>query len=296
MTGQRYTFSLVVLSLAFFLTAAEQLDEMSRSWNRPVAPARIIGGVYYVGAAEVASYLITTPQGHILLDSGFEETVPIIQKSIARLGFKLEDVRILLNSHAHFDHAAGLARLKELTGASLQVSEADAVQIENGGKNDFAWGDRLAFPPASVDRKLRDGDTVSLGGVTLTARLTPGHTKGCTTWTMTVKEADRNYDVVFACSISALGYRLVDNPKYRNIVHDYEKTLRTLKALPCDVFLAAHGSFFGLLEKLERARKSEKANPFVDPQGYRDYLEQSERSFREKLENQRKKKGEGLGR
>lgn len=288
MTGQRFTFCLLILSLAFFLTAAGQLDETSRSWNRPVDPARIIGNLYYVGAAEVASYLITTPQGHILLDSGFEDTVPTIQKSIARLGFKLADVRILLNSHAHFDHAGGLARLKQLTGASLQVSEADAVQIENGGKFDFAWGDRFAFPPASVDRKLRDGDTVSLGGVTLTARITPGHTKGWTTWTMKVRQENRNYDVVFACSIGALGYRLVDNPTYPNIVHDYEKTRRTLKALPCDVFLASHGSFFGLLEKLERARKSGKANPFVDPQGYRDYLEQSERSFREKLESQRK--------
>lgn len=289
MISRRCIFSIVVLALAFFLTAPRQLDETSRSWNRPVEPARIAGNLYYVGAAEIASYLITTPQGHILLDSGFEETVPIIQKSIARLGFKLEDVRILLNSHAHYDHAGGLARLKQLTRASLQVSEADAVLIENGGKGDFAFSDRFAFAPASVDRKLRDGDTVSLGGVLLTARITPGHTKGCTTWTMKVKEAGRNYDVVFACSLSALDYKLIDNRQYPNIVEDYEKTLRTQNGLPCDIFLAAHGSFFGLLEKLQRARHPDNVNPFVDPQGYRDYVEQSEKAFRDKLERQRKK-------
>lgn len=286
MTTSRCILTLIIVCLSLPLTAAGQADETSRSWNQPVAPARIIANVYYVGASEVTSYLITTPQGHILLDSGFEETVPIIEKSIAELGFRLSEVRVLLNSHAHYDHAGGLARLKQLTGASLQVSEADAVQVEKGGKDDFAWGDRFAFPPARVDRRLRDGDTVSLGGVTLTAHITPGHTKGCTTWTMQAKEDGRDYNVVFACSTTAPGYALVNNPKYPNIISDFENTFRVLKSLPCDVFLTAHGSFFGLLDKLEKARQPRQNNPFIDPQGYRSFLERTERAFEKQVREQ----------
>ena len=267
--------------------ARAQADETSRAWNLPVEPFRIVGNVYYVGAAEVSSFLITTPKGHILLDSGLAETVPLIQANLKKLGFKIEDVKILINSHAHYDHAGGLAELKELTGAKLMTSEADAALLASGGKGDFRWGDDLSYKPVKVDRVLRDNDKVELGEVTLTARLTPGHTKGSTTWVMKVKEAGKQLDVIFAGSTSAPGYKLVDNPKYPGIVADYTYTFRLLKSLHCDVFLGPHGSFFSLLDKAARLKQGEKNNPFIDPKGYREFLEESEKDFLEQLEKQR---------
>jgi metallo-beta-lactamase class B len=266
-----------------------QRDAESRSWNRPVKAFRIIGNVYYVGASEVSAYLITTPQGHILLDSGFAETVPLIRESLKQLGFKLEDVKLLINSHAHYDHAGGLAELKSLTGAKLAASEADAAQLAIGGKEDFRWGDTLAFAPVKADRILRDGDTVELGGVWLVAHLTPGHTKGNTTWTMEVKDGGKTYNVVFMGSTSAPGYKLVNNSKYPNIVADYQRSFRLLESLPCDVFLGPHGSFFALPEKMAKLEHGAKANPFIDPQGYRDFLKGSEQNFYEQLKAQQAK-------
>jgi metallo-beta-lactamase class B len=267
--------------------AKAQSDETSRAWNRPVEPFRIVGNIYYVGATEVSSFLITTPEGHILLDSGLAETVPLIQANLKKLGFKIEDVKILINSHAHYDHAGGLADLKELTGAKLMTSEADAELLANGGKGDFRWGDDLSYKPVKVDRLLRDNDKVELGGVTMIARLTPGHTKGSTTWTMKVQEAGKQLDVIFTGSTSAPGYKLVDNPKYPGIVADYTYTFGLLKSLHCDVFLGPHGSFFSLLEKAARLKQGEKNNPFIDPKGYRAFLEESEKGFLEQLEKQR---------
>ncbi len=191
--------------------ASGQADETSRSWNQPVKPFRIIGNIYYVGASDITSFLITTPEGHILLDSGFAETVPQIKQNIAALGFRLEDVKILINSHAHYDHAGGLAELKELTKAKLLASEADAALLADGGKGDPNFGDRFFYAPVKADRILRDGEQVKLGGAILTTYLTPGHTKGCTTWTMKVSDNGKNYNVVFVGSISAPGYKLIDN-------------------------------------------------------------------------------------
>lgn len=265
-----------------------QADEQSRSWNQPVKPFRIIENVYYVGASDIASYLIVTPEGNILLDSGFVETVPQIQKNVAQLGFRLEDVKILINSHAHYDHAGGLALLKRLTGAKLMTSEADAALLAAGGKGDPNFGDRFAYEPVKADRILRDGKKVELGGVTMVARLTPGHTKGNTTWTMTVNDGFKRYNVVFAGSTSAPGYKLVDNPNYPGIVADYERTFRILKSLPCDIFLAPHGNFFDLTEKSKLVEEGAKQNPFVDPKGYRRYIEDTEKAFRKQLEQQRK--------
>ena len=286
--------SIAILLFAFVSQAGSQytqLDDTSKSWNQPIKPFRVIGNIYYVGAAEVSSFLITTPAGHILLDSGFAETVPQIKENVARLGFKLEDVKILINSHSHFDHAGGLALLKEMTGAQLAVSEPDGAQLANGGKDDFAWGDRFTFRPVKADRLLRDKEKVELGGVEMTARLTPGHTKGCTTWTTKVKENGRQYDVVIIGSASVPGYKLVNNPNYPKIVEDYEQTFRVLKSLSCDVFLAPHGSFFDMKEKLQRLESGAKTNPFIDPQGLRRYIKQAERSFRENLEKQRQAAG-----
>ncbi|MEK6304557.1 MAG: subclass B3 metallo-beta-lactamase [Acidobacteriota bacterium] len=260
-------------------TGQAQYTKATPEWNQPVKPFRIIGNIYYVGASEVSSFLITTPGGHILLDSGFAETVPLIVEGVKQLGFKFEDVKILINSHAHYDHAAGLAEIKRLTGAQLMLSEADAGLVANGGKGDFQWGDTFTYEPAKADRILQDKERVELGGVTMTARLTPGHTKGCTTWLMQVKEDGRSYDVVFVGSTTAPGYNLVDNPKYPNIATDYEYTFRLLRTFPCDVFLAPHGSFFGLNEKAQRLARGERPSPFVDPKGYRDFLDWTEKDF-----------------
>lgn len=278
---------IVLFSLAPARAAAQR--NMADNWNTPVKPFRIIGNVYYVGASEVSSFLITTPQGHILFDSGLPETVPLIRASIKQLGFKLEDVKWLINSHAHFDHAGGLAELKTLTGAKLAAMEADALQLARGGKDDFRWGDSLSFAPVKTDRLLRDGDSIKLGDVTMIARLTPGHTKGNTTWTMIVKDGGKTYNVVFVGSVSAPGYQLVDNPKYPNIIADYQRSFSLLKSLPCDVFLGPHGSFFGLLDKAARLEQGTTANPFIDPQGYRDYLDRAEKSFYEQIKTQQAK-------
>ena len=283
------------LTLSLFLpaTAIPQADPTSRSWNQPVKPYRIIGDIWYVGASGVTSFLITTADGHILLDSGLPETVPQIRQNLAQLGFKLADVKILLNSHAHYDHAGGLAELKELTGAKLMVTEADAELMARGGKDDFQWGDKYPYKPVKADRVLSDGDRVELGEVRLTARLTPGHTKGSTTWTMKVNEEGKQYDVVFSTSVSTPGYTLVNNDRYPNIVDDYRRTFQILKSLPCDVFLGPHAEFFSMKEKVARLEKAAKPNPFIDPAGYREYVANGERAFQKTLEAQTQKKSAG---
>jgi len=284
---------MIVLSLPqqsrSYATNQAQYTKATPEWNQPVKPFRIIGNIYYVGASDVSSFLIATPRGHILLDSGFSETVPLIVEGIRQLGFKIEDVKFLINSHAHYDHAAGLAQLKRLTGAQFLLSEADAALVADGGKGDFQWGDRFTYESAKADRILKDNEQVELGGVTMTARLTPGHTKGCTTWIMKVAEDGETYNVVFVGSTTAPGYKLIGNPNYPNIVSDYQKTFRLLKSLPCDVFLGPHGSFFNLKEKAERLARGEKPNPFIDAKGYRDFLDKSEREFLELLSKQRNK-------
>ncbi|HEV2111520.1 MAG TPA: subclass B3 metallo-beta-lactamase, partial [Gammaproteobacteria bacterium] len=257
------------------------------SWNQPVTPFRIIGDLYYVGASDITSYLIATPKGLILLDSGFAETVPQVEANIKTLGFKLSDVKFLLNSHAHNDHAGGLARLKRDTHATLEVSAADAALMARGGHADPNFGDRFLYEPVHADKLLKDRDQVELGGVVLTARVTPGHTPGCTTWTMRVEEGGKPYDVVFLCSVTAPGYQLANNSAYPDIVADFTRSFALLKSLPCDVFLGAHGRYYGLQDKIARLQKHESGNPFVDPAGYRAYLDQAEQAFQQELATQR---------
>jgi metallo-beta-lactamase class B len=275
-----------LLLLASVQVSAQMNDEESRKWNQPVKPYKVIGNVYYVGATEVSSFLIVTSHGLILIDSGFLETVPLIKQNVAQLGFRFEDIKILLNSHAHADHAGGLARLKEMTGAKLMVSEADAALLARGGKNDPNFGDRFLFEPVKADRMLRDGDTVQLGDVTMTARLTSGHTPGCTTWTMKVREGSKTYDVVVIGSTTIPGYKLVGNTGYPNIVSDYESTFRLLKTLPCDVFLAPHGSFYSMLEKMQRLSANPGENPFIDKRALTQFVDRTERAFRAELKRQ----------
>jgi metallo-beta-lactamase class B len=283
---RRLLIALLLLSIAS--TAHAQSDPTQRSRNQPVEPYRIVGNLYYVGASDVTSYLIATPEGHILLDGGFVETAPLIEASIKKLGFKLEDVKILLSSHAHFDHAGGLAELKAATGAKFAAMDREAPILARGGKGDFYFGDKEPFPPIQADRILHDGDTVTLGGAMLTAHLTPGHTMGNTTWTMKVKDGGRTYDVVFAASTSILeGVSLTRNAAYPEIGEDYGRTFRVLKSLPCDIFLGSHASFFDGPGKADRLRKGAKENPFVDPRGYKEYVARNEKKYVEQLQKER---------
>ena len=273
----------IFIAFVFSLTSCAQQNESDRKSNMPVAPFKIIGNVYYVGASEVTSFLITTPDGHLLLDSGFAETVPQIRDNIKKLGFKLEDVKFLLNSQSHYDHSGGLAELKKLTGGKMIASEGDREALEKGDRDNFAWGDTKTYAPIKVDRTVKDAEELSLGGVKMKAVITPGHTRGCTTWTLDVTDNGRKYGVVFVCSASIPGYKLVRNEKYPNIVEDYETTFAKLKQLKPDVFLAAHGSFFDLLGKAEKLRNGANPNPFIDPVGYADYIASAEKTFRDQL-------------
>lgn len=279
-----------VVSLLSAICAFGQSDPTWRSWNQPIEPFRIIGNIYYVGASEVTSYLITTPRGHILLDGGFVETAPMIRDNIRKLGFNPEDVKFLLNSHAHFDHAAGLAQLKQWTGAQFVASREDGALMARGGRGDFAWGDKLAFPQLRPDRIVADGETVSIGDTSMTAHLTPGHTKGCTTWTTDVEENGHHYHAVFLCSTSVPGYKLVHNANYPNIVEDYRRTFAYLKSLPCEVFLASHGSFFHLSDKLAALKTDPKQTPFINADEFRVFVDRSEQEFEAELKKQEKSK------
>lgn len=282
----------MVAGLAVVATAGLVAMHAQTAGNEFLAPFpahHVIGNIYFVGSKGLGIYLITTPEGHILVNAGLAESVPLIQQSIAKLGFKFSDVKILLISHAHFDHVAGAARIKELTGAKYVVMDADAPVVESGGKEDFFYGktpDNL-YPPAKVDRVVHDGDTVKLGDTVLTARLTPGHTKGCTTWTLKVQDGGKSYDVVIVGSPNVNpGYKLVDNAAYPQIASDYEKGFRVLRSLHCDVFLGAHGSYYDMDAKYARI-KDGAANPFIDPDGYKDYVNEREQAFRAELAKQK---------
>jgi len=258
-------------------------------WSEPFPPFRIAGNLYYVGTRGLANYLITTPEGNILINSDLESSVPLVRDSVEKLGFKFGEIKILLISHAHFDHDAGSAKIKQMTGAKYMVMEPDVDVVESGGKTDFHYGanESTLYPPATIDRVLHDGDEVKLGDAVLVAHLTPGHTKGCTTWTMKAKEDGKTYDVVIIGSVNVNpGYKLVGNAAYPQIAQDYEKTFGVLKALPCDLFLGAHGDVFDLERKYARLEKGDKA-ALVDPDGYKKYVAQKERDFRAELAKQK---------
>jgi metallo-beta-lactamase class B len=234
----------------------------------------------------VSSFLITTPAGHILLDTGFEDTAPIIRQGVEQLGFKLTDIKVMISTHAHVDHVGGHAALKELTGARVIASAEDARLLESGGAADFLpWPkDALHFPPVKVDEIVADGGHVTLGGVALTAHLTPGHTRGATTWTMDVTEAGKTWHVVFFSSTTVNpGVSLRQNASYPEIVSDYELTFARLKALPCDIFFSPHGAQFGMAEKFARQDRGEGAAAFVDPAGWTKLLAAVEQAYRTQL-------------
>ncbi|MCZ6492240.1 MAG: subclass B3 metallo-beta-lactamase [Acidobacteria bacterium] len=270
--------------------------EETRRPNRavPTRPFQIIGNVYYVGqtdnslpGSDDASYLITSPEGHVLLDSGEEHTIPQIQANVREMGFRMEDIKYLVHSHSHADHVAGDALIQEaVPGIELWVMEGDAEVVSSGGEADFD-PDRPKFAPAEVDRVLKDGDQVQIGGITLVAHHTAGHTEGCTSWSTEVEDGGENYSVIFVCSARISGGMvLVDNPRYPAIADDFQATFAKLRALQPDVFLASHGFFFGMAEKAKKLEEGVTPNPFIDPEGYTAFLDEAEGAFLAEYKNQ----------
>jgi metallo-beta-lactamase class B len=274
--------------VAAILFAARSTAQNDPSWTRPAPPHRIAGNLYYVGSEELASYLVVTPQGNILINSNLESSPPLIRKSVEALGFRFSDIKILLISQGHYDHCAGSAQIERLTGAKYFVMDGDVSVVESGGKTDFQYGKRRAmlFPPAHVDRVLHDGDQVRLGDSVLVAHLTAGHNKGTTTWTMDESEAGRTLHVVIVGGPNVnSGYKLVGNTAYPKMAEDFRKGFEVLKSLPCDVFLGAHAGYYGLKEKLARAQAGDR-NAFIDPEGYRAYIANREQAFEIELKRQ----------
>jgi metallo-beta-lactamase class B len=283
MTRSTFKPCLIALLSAVLLSGQNQQKQQKQTtdWNKPFPPHKIIGNLYFVGTDNLGTFLITTPQGHILINSDFESTVPQIRTSVEMLGFKFTDVKILLGSHAHGDHMEGDALFKELSGAQVMAIEQDVPALQAmkpGGK------------PHPIDKVLRDGEEVKLGGATLTAHLTPGHTKGCTTWTTRIEESGKSYNVVIVCSVGVnAGVILVGNKDYPQIADDYMRSFKILRTLPCDVFLGAHGAFYGLAAKYAKVGKTD-TNPFIDPTGYRAYIDTMEKNFLARLDEQKKGK------
>lgn len=274
---------LMCLSFSVALFAQQNPD-----WTTPFPPHRITGNVYYVGSKDLASFLITTPKGHILINSNLESSVASIKLNVEHLGFRFSDIKILLISHAHYDHCAGGALIKKLTGAKYMVMDGDVKALEDGGRSDFQYGHSpdMFFKRAKVDRILHDGDEVRLGDVVLSAHLTAGHTKGCTTWTLQTREDGKVYDVVIVGSPNVNpGYKLVGNSRYPQIAGDYEHTFKVLRSLRCDIFLGAHAGYYEMHRKYVQVGR-DGSNPFVDPAGYKEYVADRERAFRAELAKQ----------
>jgi metallo-beta-lactamase class B len=276
-TRRTLILSAWVLALSVAVQAQTQED---RAQDRAAFPPhQIIGNVHYVGTGTLNSYLITTPQGHILINTNFEETVPLLRASIEKLGFAVTDIKIILGSHAHGDHMQADAILKELTGgATVMAMEQDVPALKAmkapSGK------------PHPIDRVLKHGEQVSLGGTTLTAHLTPGHTRGCTTWTMRIPDGGRTYDVLIACGGLQEDARLVNNKNYPEIAEDFARSIKTYRTLPADVFLGAHSWFFDLGGKYKRLGGA--TNPYIDPAGYKAWVDNMEKNYNALMAEQKK--------
>ena len=274
----------LVVILGFQWNAA-----IERNRSVPDEPFRIAGNLYYVGSTGITSFLLTGPEGHVLIDGGYPETAPLIIGSIARLGFDIADVKVLLNSHAHFDHAGGLRELQEASEAELWISEGDAELVAAGGAGDRTFGPLRhlgfgRFPPARVDHRFGDGDTIRVGPLALTAHVTAGHTPGCTSWSFPVRDHDRELLAVSICSLTMLPFM-----KLTEIRSDFERSFATLRALPAEIFLASHGSFFDFERKRrERVDAEHPVEPFIDPEGYVGHIDRAEQRFREALADEQR--------
>jgi metallo-beta-lactamase class B len=262
--------------------AAMCLASFKPAWNKPFPPHRVIGNLFYVGTNYLSSYLIATNDGNILINPSYEESLPLIEAGMEKLGYHMKDVKIILISHSHDDHCAGAAKLKAQTHARLMVMDGDVKEMEDGGVSDFFYTD-MRWKPVKVDRVLHDGDEVSLDSVTLTAHKTPGHTRGTTTWTTRI--GDRDVVIVGSATVND-GYKLLYNDKYPDIASDYEHTFQVLKSLRCDVFLGAHGDYYNMEDKYRRLMQG-GSNPFIDERGYQSFIEDREVAFKNALRKER---------
>lgn len=271
------TLSLAALLATGFASAVAAADTPPE-WSRPTAPFRIVGPIYYVGTEGIAAYLIDTGDGLILLDGGLEANAPLIERSIAALGFRLGDVKLMIATHAHYDHAAALAQLKRDTGAAFASSDEDRAAYESGTPpSDVNYG-VIRFPPVEVDQRVVDDSQIGLGAYEMNSLVTPGHTPGCTTWTMRVTEAERPLDVVFPCSLTVAGNRLVGNKGYPGIVADFRKTFARMHELRADVVLPAHPEIADVLGRARR-RDAGEAEAFVAPDLLPRLVDQAEAAF-----------------
>jgi len=276
--------------LPLLLLAACVYGADNPDWTTPIAPFRIADNLYYVGSKDLASYLVVTPKGDILINSSLESSPPLIRKSVEQLGFQFRDIKILLISHAHADHDAGSAEVKRRTGAQYMVMDGDVTVVESGGAKDFQYP-KDTYPPVKVDRVLHDGEEVRLGGAVLVAHKTPGHTRGCTTWTMRAVVDGHPRDVVIVGSWNVNpGYRLVDRPgqpaSYPGIAADFARTFVILRGLPCDIFLGAHGAYFNMEEKLKHAQAGAGESAWIDPKGYHAAVAERQQAFEAELKRQ----------
>jgi metallo-beta-lactamase class B len=281
MTTKMQATAVVLAALAAGAAAQDTED-----WSRPTEPFRVVGTVHYVGTAELGAYLITSSEGHILIDGGLPSSAAPIEASIRKLGLDPKEIRILLTTQAHFDHVGSMAYFKKLSGARVEVMDGDVPVLESGGKKDYLFGgpgqEKFQYVPVKVDRVLKDGDVVTLGGATLKAVRTPGHTPGSTTWTMTADEKGTKYQVVFAASAGINpGTRLVTNPSYPGIAADYAYTLKTLAAMTPEIFLGSHTGFFKMEEKRAALFAKKTPHPFVDAEGWRTYVASRQKAFDE---------------
>jgi metallo-beta-lactamase class B len=272
---------LVAVVVAFYPRWRAASD---RGGQKFAEPFRIAGNLYYVGANDASAFLLTGPQGHVLIDGGYPGTAPMIMESVARLGFDIRDVKLLLNSEPHHDHAGGLAELQRASGAALWASEPSARVLAAGGDDPdiilpfriLFWTGIIGYPPARVDRRFRDGDTLRVGPVALTAHVTGGHTRGCTSYSFPVREGGRVLNVVSACSLIVLG-----GTQYPEQPADMERTFRVLRGLPADIWVTSHARLWGRYRKFAaRDTARSPVEPFIDPTGYRAYVDSGEARFR----------------
>lgn len=278
-------------ALAFLSLAVPTAGQTSPPDNNNVKrePFRMIGNIHWVGHSQVGAFLITTSEGHILMDSTSTKDWPWVRENIEKLGFKMRDIKILLNSHPHEEHMGGMAMMKELTGAKLIVSEPTAAEMAVGGRTDFREDGSEQYKPVKADQTVRHGETIGFGGITLTAHLTPGHTRGGTTWTMEVEDGGKRYNAVFLSGMSPAGVDrapLLKNTKYPGIKSDFELAFKRLEALRCDVFLYPRAPTIKLDEKQARLNKGEQPNPFIDPEGCRAYLVEYQKRFQDQLKQE----------
>jgi metallo-beta-lactamase class B len=279
----RIALVLAAAGLCLTSPASAQLGDQREAWNRPTEPFRIAANVHYVGTEALGAFLVTTPDGHILIDGALPESVDQIAGNIRRLGFRVEDVKYLLISHAHLDHAGGLAGLKALSGAKLLASTGDRPELESGK---VAYRETWDFPAVKVDRVVRDGERFRLGGTIMTAHVTPGHTKGCTSWSARVEQDKRPIDVIFACSLTVAGQPLVGDAGYPSAAGDFRQSFAKLKRLTADVYVTFHTGFFDMEEKRARLAAGD-AGAFIDPAELQRRVAAAEAAFEKEYARQR---------